>query len=189
MIALNDSQYLKIKLGGAVTTNELSVTASWGELYQATDRERETPTSIGLLTNGSSYIDVVTGDPQFSRKIRYVSVKNRDTVKAKVYVSFFEDATEVVIGEWTLEVRDTLIYDEGNGWQVLSFNGSIKISGSGIGCADGTVENSDASYSDLVPSGGLLVLPDETLKVYNDGVLNFTGLYVPLSNEVINITL
>ena len=55
------------------------------------------------------------------------------------------------------------------------------------GCADATVENSDASYSSTVASGGTLVLPDETFEIYIGGVLNQTFTHITLKNETINI--
>ena len=54
-------------------------------------------------------------------------------------------------------------------------------------CADATVENSDATYTETIASGGLLVLPDTTYNVYLDGVLQNTIEVPTLSNQIINI--
>jgi hypothetical protein len=51
-----------------------------------------------------------------------------------------------------------------------------------------TVRNSDSSYSTTVNAGDTLVLPDETINVYVNGVLNQTGTYIPLDTTEINIT-
>lgn len=62
----------------------------------------------------------------------------------------------------------------------------IKIGGGGGACADGTVENSDVSYSDVVASGGTLVLPDITItdsdgeSVTIPAVQNFTCTPFPV---------
>jgi hypothetical protein len=53
---------------------------------------------------------------------------------------------------------------------------------------DATVENSDASYTDTVASGGTLVLPDTTYDVYVNGVFNTTFDQPTLSTNTINIT-
>jgi hypothetical protein len=50
-----------------------------------------------------------------------------------------------------------------------------------------TVENSDASYTDTVASGGTLVLPDTTYDVYVNGVFNQSVNLVTLKNETLNI--
>lgn len=59
--------------------------------------------------------------------------------------------------------------------------------GGGV-CADATIENSDASYTNTVASGGTLVLADTTYNVYVNGVLDQTVSVPTLKNETINIT-
>ncbi len=54
-------------------------------------------------------------------------------------------------------------------------------------CLDGVAENSDATYSVNVPSGGTTVLPDTTYEVYVDGVLESTATLPSLVNQTINI--
>ena len=56
-----------------------------------------------------------------------------------------------------------------------------------VECQDGSVENSDGSYTATVPSGGLLILPDTTYNVYLDAVLVATETAVTLANFDINI--
>jgi hypothetical protein len=55
-------------------------------------------------------------------------------------------------------------------------------------CADGTVENSNATYTDTVASGGTLVLPDTTFDIYVNGVFNTTFTQPTLDTNTINIT-
>lgn len=64
---------------------------------------------------------------------------------------------------------------------------SIKIRVNAETCASATVENSDATYSTTVDSGGSLVLPDTTYQIYVDGVLEDTVTLPSLSNNTINI--
>lgn len=81
------------------------------------------------------------------------------------------------------------IYDSTGGiLTTVSAGGTYTVS-SGGACADATVRNSDSSYSTTVASGATLVLPDETINVYIDGVLNQTGTYIPLDTTSINISL
>jgi hypothetical protein len=56
-----------------------------------------------------------------------------------------------------------------------------------VECQDGSVENSDGSYTATVPSGGLLILPDTTYNVYLNEVLVATETAVTLADFDINI--
>ncbi len=54
--------------------------------------------------------------------------------------------------------------------------------------ANATVENSDATYTDSVASGGLLVLPDETYNIFVNSVQVDSFTHPPLSPLTINIS-
>ena len=56
-------------------------------------------------------------------------------------------------------------------------------------CEPATVENSDASYTATVASGGTLVLPDTDFEIYLDGVLATSISQPTLGTNTINITL
>jgi len=56
-------------------------------------------------------------------------------------------------------------------------------------CAAATVENSDATYTDTVASGGTLVLPDTTYNIYLDGVFDQSVSLPTLGNDNLTITL
>lgn len=58
----------------------------------------------------------------------------------------------------------------------------------GGGGSPAIVRNSDSSYSTTVVCGGTLVLPNETISVYVNGILNQSGTYIPLDTTAINIT-
>ena len=53
---------------------------------------------------------------------------------------------------------------------------------------DGTVNNSDSTYTASVESSGVLVLPDTTYEIYVNGVLDSTVTLPSISNQIINIT-
>jgi hypothetical protein len=55
-------------------------------------------------------------------------------------------------------------------------------------CQDATVENSNATYTDTVPSGGSLVLPDTDYDIYVNGLFNTTVSLPTLDTNTINIT-
>jgi hypothetical protein len=54
-------------------------------------------------------------------------------------------------------------------------------------CQPVNVTNSDQSYTETIASGGLLVLPDTTINVNVDGVLQNSVEVPTLSNQIINI--
>lgn len=56
-------------------------------------------------------------------------------------------------------------------------------------CQPVTYQNSNATYSGSVAAGGNLDIPDETVNIYVDGVLEATGQRPPLSNEDVTINL
>ena len=55
-------------------------------------------------------------------------------------------------------------------------------------CADATIENSDATYTANVASGGNLVLPDETYEIYVNGVFDSSVTLPTLGTNTLNIT-
>jgi hypothetical protein len=57
-----------------------------------------------------------------------------------------------------------------------------------ITAPDATVENSNATYTDTVVSGGTLVLPNTTFDIYVNGVFNTTFDQPTLDTNTINIT-
>lgn len=80
---------------------------------------------------------------------------------------------------------NVLIYNEaGTLIATVAAPGSYTVEGGG----SATVRNSDSSYSTTVDAGDTLVLPNETINVYVNGVLNQTGTYIPLDGTEINIT-
>jgi hypothetical protein len=86
---------------------------------------------------------------------------------------------------------------ERNGYEVIVFCDTrepapsylaILPSPSGGDCAPATVRNSNSTYTSTVTSGGILVLPNQTIQVFVSGVLNQTATYIPLSGQTITIT-
>ncbi len=57
-----------------------------------------------------------------------------------------------------------------------------------VSCADAVVKNSDLTYIQNIISGGVLTLPDTTLNIYVNEVLNESVTFATLSNQTINIT-
>jgi hypothetical protein len=56
------------------------------------------------------------------------------------------------------------------------------------GCADATVENSDASFSEQIPSGDTAILDDTIINVYVNGTLNQSITRPSMIDRTINIS-
>lgn len=50
-----------------------------------------------------------------------------------------------------------------------------------------TVQNSDETYSEVIPCGSTLLLPDQTINVYLDGVLQYSFTNPSITDNTINI--
>jgi hypothetical protein len=91
------------------------------------------------------------------------------------------DTDTQVIQDSTATLKDTSD-------NVLSTTSILAEGSADIVAPDATVENSNASYTDSVVSGGTLVLPDTTFEMYVNGVLNTTFTQPTLDTNTINIT-
>jgi hypothetical protein len=81
---------------------------------------------------------------------------------------------------------DGSLIDE-NGDFILDETGDC-VGGGEVICLNANVENSDASYTDTVASGGTLVLPNTSYDIYVNGVFDQTVNLITLKNETLNIS-
>jgi hypothetical protein len=84
------------------------------------------------------------------------------------------------IADSTAVLKDT-------GGTVISTTSILAEGSEDITAPDATVENSDASYTLSIASGGSEVLPDTQYDVYINGVFNQSVNLVTLKNETLNI--
>ena len=87
------------------------------------------------------------------------------------------------VGGWVLRIR---LQVEKIGLCEIPFGSDAPIPPS---CPDGFVRNSDLSFTDLVPSGGILNLQDTVYNIYVNGNLGATVQLPSMSNNTININL
>ena len=100
--------------------------------------------------------------------------------------------TEIVPSGSTITLPDetiNIVDEDGNPLDTITFpvytDPNIDITSY---CLPATVENSNATYSDTVISGGTLVLPDTTFDIYVNGVFNQSVTLPTLDNaNVLNI--
>jgi hypothetical protein len=138
MIVLDaTNRSLEVVLSGAVTTNELPYTVSYVDVNQATF-DAINPVGPPGQTNGATPVTMASAPAAGnSRQIKWLSVRNADTVNATATVQLNDGSTLRSIVVITLNPGDTLQYQEG--WTVIDSSGGIKPSGAGM--PDGGVDN------------------------------------------------
>lgn len=125
MIVLNaTTDTVQALLGGAVTTNELQVVASWRDITTTAYTAGRTV----VVTNGATPVTAV-GSPAAStqRVVDFVSVYNADTVTQTVTVRFNDNGTTYILWIGQLAAGQTLTFVDGAGWSVQGSPGGYAI--------------------------------------------------------------
>lgn len=114
---------VELDLNGAVTTNQLPFVASWVDVTTTTT----TPGTTTGQSNSTTAVTMVAAPGASTQRIvKYLSVKNSDTVDALLWVQFNDNTTLRELLKLTLSVNDTLEYIEGLGWSVINTSGQKK---------------------------------------------------------------
>ena len=108
------------------------------------------------------------------------TVKDSDSNVLSTWNVLAEGTVDAFVLDSTAVLKDTAN-------NTLSTTSILAEGSADIVAPDATVENSDASYTDTVASGGTLVLPDTTYDVYVNGVFNQSVNLITLKNETLNI--
>ena len=187
MIILNSGDSLEVVLSGAVLTLQLPYYVSWVDstISDHTPGESNGATNNTTIVTAVSSPSTTSGGLVTKRTIKYISIYNQDTAARTMFLQIRSSGTVRILRKIILNIGDVLEYSLDTGFKVTNTSGELKSTVSTGGSS--AVENSDASYSASVASSGTLILPDEVLRVFSSGVLNFTGAYVPESNQVINV--
>ena len=124
MIILDtQTKSLEVDLAGAVNSVELDWVVSW------TDHTSTTfvPDADDGTTNGAAAVEMVAAPgASTQRQIKYFSIYNADDQANTVIVHVNNNGTIRLILKFTLAIRDTLVYTDGHGFQVLDSNGQVK---------------------------------------------------------------
>ena len=129
----NVDSTFQIALSAPETANKLPWEACW-ELYTAgaIGRPSDVPQSQGGLSNGTAAVQVVPPPPNTNQKMRLRNfmLSNADTAAATVLWQKYISDTLVTrtLFQCTLQVNETLQYNDNDGWQVLDANGEVKSS-------------------------------------------------------------
>ena len=124
MIVLDTTDSLKAALGGAVTTNELPIVASYVDVAAPDIYD---PNSAHTLTSGAADVTAVAAPAAGKRRqVKFLSVFNKDTVSATVTIKFDRSATQRELVKIALAASSTLVYTDGEGFRVIDTAGVIQ---------------------------------------------------------------
>jgi hypothetical protein len=119
----NTTDKIQLVLGATVTTNQSVGFAN----YRDIDTTTFTPGRSYVTTNNTTQVDLVAAPSSgHQRLIEHIILRNADTVAIQVSVIYDANGTDSVLIKVTLQVGDTLIYTDGDGWSVLNSAGNIK---------------------------------------------------------------
>lgn len=115
---------LELVLGSAQTSAAMHVLVSWRDITTSAF----TPGETASASDGTTPVTICAApDASTQRVIDFVSVYNNDTAAKQVTVrrALTGGVTRIAISV-SLGVRETLLYLDSVGWQVLTSNGSVK---------------------------------------------------------------
>lgn len=130
---------LEAVLGGAVAANELPIVVCYVDVTAAA----YTPATAHTTTNGAVTVTIAAAPAGATqRQIKFISIRNQDTAAVTLTLKYDDAATERQIYSVNLDVGDTLIYSDGEGFRVLNVNGGVKttaVAGGAAGGGKGTI--------------------------------------------------
>lgn len=119
---------LELILGSAVTTTAMPITVDYVDLTSTTTLAGASDSQ----SNGLTAVTILTAPAaSTTRKVNGITVYNADSVAKIVTVRLNNNATLRILVSVTLQVGDTLVYTDVNGWYSLDSSGSIKEVASG----------------------------------------------------------
>lgn len=127
MLAINTTlRKIQIDLSTTVTTNQLDFTSQYQDIRYE-NASISYGTTVGT-TNNTTAVDVVPSPTSgVVRVVSTITVYNKDTANAVVYINFVDSGTEYRMVQVTLSTGDQLVYSDESGWGVYSSTGDKKL--------------------------------------------------------------
>lgn len=113
---------LEFVLGAAHTTNAVEASVFYYNVpRQSIDRYTEfLPSSFHVASNGTTTVTLLAAPPNaVVSNVNHIAIHNKDTITQTVTVKLDFSATEYILVKVALLTLETLIYESGNGWQVI----------------------------------------------------------------------
>ena len=134
---------IQVKLGGAVTTNELDCTAHFATHSAISN----TPVEFDVSTNGAAAVDVVAAPGASEEQmVSAMTIYNADTVPAEGFIQLNNNGTLRTLANATLATGETLSYEHGGDWRIRTAAGDTRVV---------TGADVDATFITQVPAASL----------------------------------
>lgn len=114
MIILTNNQTIEVVLGGAITTAQPHLYASFVDLDNG---ELTVPSPTTGLTNSTTPVTWVNDPAAGARQVKYLSLYNADTVNVVVTVSINDNGTLRTLLVDTLAAGERIEYVDGTGFK------------------------------------------------------------------------
>lgn len=120
------TRLIRVKLAGAVTTNQLPIVGAYQDITVAT-WVAAAGTPIHTVTNSTTAVTVADSPAAGTlRVLKSLAIHNADTAAATVTVEAYDSSNARTIVKALLAVGDNLAYDSGHGWITLDASGNVK---------------------------------------------------------------
>ncbi len=160
---------LEAKLSGAPATNQLPIVACYVDHTTTT----YTPGASQTVTNSSTVVTALASPgASTQRQLKFLSIRQKDTAAVVLTVQYNDNATIRELWKGTLDVDDTLFYEEGGGFYVVDDTGATKGAGTGGG----------GSYNDENAQDAIGTILTDTATIdldYNDSTPAITANVIP----------
>jgi len=136
MIRLDNNKYITIKTDAAATSEEPQYISAYDDIDSI--GITITPGGEDGLLNGMTLVIAVSSPIGILyRNVKYLSVFNSDTVTRIITVSLTDGIFSRTMIEVSLDTNETLIYNDGAGWIVMSTQGQKGLGTSGYSGSSG----------------------------------------------------
>ena len=124
MIILSEqTDNLQAVLAGSVAANQLRCATFWRDVTTTTF----VPGRTLVLTNNSTDVNITPAPGASTQRIiDYISIYNSDTANADVTVKLDANGTEFILFKGILATGEMLMYNDKNGFTVMTISGAIK---------------------------------------------------------------
>lgn len=120
---------LEFVLDSIITTTDLTFVSSWVDYDTTTTTPSE---SDGISADTTPVTLVAAPASGFKRQVSTLSIANKDSVDTWVTVSVNNNSSLRRIIKVKLSAGDSLFYDNGQGWYVITDTGGIKGNSGGM---------------------------------------------------------
>jgi hypothetical protein len=180
LILFNSNDGLQIRLG-AVSVSPLQIVGS----YRGVSSTAFNPRAFGGQTNGTTAVEVLSGDGTEAKVIDWLSIRNGNVANAEVVIDLEIAGTLREFMRVILAQGERLQYQEGTGWQVFTVAGALKTSlnqgtnvvasGDSVMVLGADVTNNNATANTIADVTGLSFPVETNTRYWFEFVIRYTA--------------